>query len=282
MVSSDKFKKLCAAGLVMVMILGLCACGVSSKEEKDQGELVEGGTKEIAEEQETLTIAAAASLEKVLTEELIPRFCKEHSNIKIQGTYDSSGKLQTQIEEGAEVDIFFSAAMKQMNGLKEKDLIEEDTVVELLENKIVMIVPVEKENEFSRFEEIVKADMIAIGDPESVPAGQYAKEVLTNLGLWEKVQDKLSLGTNVTEVLSWVAASSADAGIVYATDVVAVKDKVVVVQEAKEGTCSKVIYPVGVLKSSKHFEAAKAFLEFLQSEEAMKVFEAAGFSSNLK
>ena len=164
--------------------------------------------------------------------------------------------------------------------LQEEGYIAEDASVDLLENKIVLIVPAGKENGYTSFEDIVHADMIAIGDPESVPAGQYGKEALENLDLWSSVEGKLSLGTNVTEVLNWVAEGSADAGIVYATDAASMTDKVSVVAEAPEGSVSKVIYPVAELKETKNKDAADAFMEFLQSGEALDVFKAAGFTVN--
>lgn len=228
----------------------------------------------------TILVAAAASLEYSYTEQLIPMFQDQYPWITVEGTYDSSGKLQTQIEEGLEADVFMSAAMKQMNALNDEGLMASDSIVELLENKIVLIEPAGSEK-FSAFEDIVNADMVAIGDPESVPAGQYAKEALTNLGLWDAVSAKMSLGTNVTEVLGWIAEGSADAGIVYATDA-ATTDQVRVVAQAPDGSLAeKVIYPVGVTANSAHPEEAKLFTDFLASDEALAVFEEYGFSPNV-
>lgn len=273
-----EIRKISAVILVMSAALGLVACGSSGTgQEAPQEADVEAETEAVGG---TLTLAAAASLEKVFTEELIPMFNEQYPDVVIEGSYDSSGKLQTQIEEGAPVDVFFSAATKQMTALSEEGMIADDTMVELLENKIVMIVPEGNEDRFSSFEEIVNADTIAIGDPESVPAGQYAKEALTNLGLWDQVEGRLSLGTNVTEVLNWVAASSAEAGIVYATDAASITDQVSVIAEAPEGSCQKVIYPAAMLSGSQNPEASQAFLDFLQTEEAAKVFDAAGFTMN--
>lgn len=228
-----------------------------------------------------ILVAAAASLKNAYEEELIPMFQEIYPNVTVTGTYDSSGKLQTQIEEGLEADLFMSAATKQMTALDEEGLIASDTIVDLLENKIVLIVPAGSEESMSAFEDIANAESIAIGDPESVPAGQYAKEALTSLGIWEEVSAKASLGTNVTEVLNQVAAGSAEAGIVYATDAASMADQVSVVAEAPEGSLAeKVIYPVAVVANTAHEEAATAFLGFLQSEEALAVFEAYGFSVN--
>lgn len=240
----------------------------------------EAETKEEAPAAETtLLVAAAASLKNAYEEQLIPMFEAQNPGVQVEGTYDSSGKLQTQIEEGLEADVFMSAAVKQMKALDEEGLIVSDTIVNLLENKIVLIVPTGGEEGFSAFEDIAAAESIALGDPASVPAGQYAEEALTALGLWDGIQDKVSLGTNVTEVLNQVAAGSADAGIVYATDAASMAGQVVVVAEAPEGSLKqKVIYPAAVVKTTAHEKEAKAFAEFLQSKEAMAVFESYGFA----
>lgn len=230
--------------------------------------------------EQSILVAAAASLKNAYEDELIPMFEEQYPGVTVEGTYDSSGKLQTQIEEGLEADVFMSAATKQMKALDEEGMIASDTIVNLLENKIVLIVPTGSDSKIDSFEKIGDAASIALGDPESVPAGQYAKEALTKLNLWDAVSAKTSFGTNVTEVLNWVAEGSADAGIVYATDA-ATTDKVAVVAEAPEGSLEKkVIYPVGMTAASEHSEEAKLFIEFLQSEEAMAVFEEYGFSAN--
>lgn len=227
-----------------------------------------------------LTVAAAASLKNAYEDELIPMYEEHSDNITVSGVYDSSGKLQTQIEEGLEADIFMSAATKQMNALEEEGLIVSDTIDELLINKIVLIVPA-GETELTSFLDIADAASIAIGDPESVPAGQYAKEALTTLGIWDTIQDKVSLGTNVTEVLNQVAEGSAEAGIVYATDAASMPEAVTVVAEAPEGSLAEeVIYPVAVVENSANQEAAEDFMAFLQSEEALAVFEKYGFTIN--
>lgn len=242
--------------------------------------LFTGCSKQEIKEEQTLTIAAAASLEYSYVEKLIPMFEEKNPGIKIEGVFDSSGKLQTQIEEGLNADVFMSAANKQMNALVEKNIVESESVVELLENKIVVIVPESSDLEIHNFEDIKNAATIAIGDPESVPAGQYAKEALTSLGVWSEVESKLSLGTNVTEVLNWVSENSAEAGVVYATDA-ATTDKVKIMAEAPEGSLKKkVIYPVGIVSASQNKEAAKLFVEFLSSEEALSVFEEYGFTPN--
>ena len=227
-----------------------------------------------------ILVAAAASLKNAYEEELIPMFEEQNPGVTVTGTYDSSGKLQTQIEEGLEADVFMSAATTQMDALNEEGMIASDTSTNLLENKIVLIVPSSSELGLASFEDITKAESIALGDPASVPAGQYAQEALTNLGIWDSIQDKVSFGTNVTEVLNQVAAASADAGIVYATDAASMADQVTVIAEAPEGSLAEpVIYPVAVVANSAHPDEANAFVDFLKTDEAMAVFESYGFSA---
>ena len=126
---------------------------------------------------------------------------------------------------------------------------------------------------------MANAETVALGDPDSVPAGQYAKEALTSLNLWDEVSAKASFGTNVTEVLNWVAEGSAEAGVVYATDAAARAEDVEVKAEAPEGSLAKpVIYPVGILERTEHSAEAEAFLEFLQSDEAGEIFKEYGFT----
>ncbi len=229
-----------------------------------------------------ILVAAAASLQYVMEDEIRPAFEKLNPDVKVTFTFDSSGKLQTQIEEGADADVFFSAAKKQMNALIEEDLIDEDSVVDLLENKITLIVPKGSEAGITGFEDITKAERIAVGDPESVPVGQYSKEAFENLGMWDEVEAKASFGTNVTEVLSWVAAGSADAGIVYLTDATTSDqfDQVEIIGYAPEGSVSKVIYPVGIVSAGTKKEAAQKFVDYLGTGEAAEAFAKYGFSAN--
>lgn len=288
-------KAILLAGALTVAMAALTACGGTGKAEPETTTqaAAEAATKaetettakaeettEAAEkaEAQTVTIAAAASLETCLRDELIPLFEKQNPGFTIEGTYDSSGKLQTQIEEGAGIDVFFSAATKQMDALNDESMIQDGSVRNLLENKIVFIVPTGDEGNYSSFEDIAKAENVALGDPDSVPVGQYSKEALTNLGLWDEVLAKASLGTNVTEVLNWVAEGSAKAGIVYATDA-AQTDKVTIVAEAPEGSVKKAIYPAGIIKDCENPDGAQKFIDFLASSEAMDIFVKNGFAA---
>lgn len=275
----NKISRLLAVSMsVCLLAAGVTGCSSSQEDSADQ--TAEENTSETEGEETEILVAAAASLEYAYEEELIPMFEEENPGVTVKGTYDSSGKLQTQIEEGLEADVFMSAATQQMDALTEEGFIDGDSVTDLLENQIVLITTAENELGLAEFTDITKADTIAIGDPASVPAGQYAQEALTSLGIWDEVLAKSSLGTNVTEVLNWVAEGSAQAGIVYATDA-ATTDNVKVIAQAPEGSLAEpAIYPVGLVSASAHQEEAQAFLDFLQSDEAIAVFEAYGFTSH--
>jgi molybdate transport system substrate-binding protein len=225
-----------------------------------------------------LLVAAAASLQNAM-EELQILYKAANPDVTLTFTFGSSGTLQQQIEQGAPVDVFMSAALKQMKALEDGGLILTDTKKELLENKIVLIVPKDSDLEITSFEDILKAPVIALGEPSSVPVGQYSEEVFTYLGILDKVMEKVTYGKDVTEVLTWVATGNADAGVVYATDAKS-SDDVTVVAEAPAESTSKVLYPVAVIKDTKVEEAAKAFVEYLASEEAIGVFEEYGFTVN--
>lgn len=246
---------------VLVLSILLLTAGCSS-----------GGAS--AEYREKITIAAAASMEYSLEQDIIPAFAEKY-NIAVEGAYDSSGKLQQQIENGLNADVFISAATKQMNALAQEGYIESSEP--LLINKVVLIKAKGSKTAVTGFENITDAETIAIGDPDSVPAGQYAKEILTNINLWDSVLPKSSLGTNVTEVLNWTAAGSAEVGIVYATD--AAQADVDIIAEAPEGSLAEdVIYPVGILSGTEHKEAAEKFVEYIKSDEAARVFAEYGFT----
>ena len=226
-----------------------------------------------------INLAAAASLKNVYDEKLIPMFQKQYPNVKVTPTYASSGDLQTQIENGLKADIFMSAANKQMNKLIEEGYIDNSTNKQFLENKVVLIVPANSTSNITSFNDLANmSGHIAIGDPESVPAGQYAKEVFTNLGIWNSTESKLSLGKDVTEVLNQVAQGSADCGVVYSTDAKS-NDGVKVICEAPAGSLNtSVIYPVAELKNTTNPDAANAFMDFLQTKEAKDVFVEYGFT----
>ncbi len=284
---------------VLAILMVFCLCILSScTEEVEETTATESEVAETivtesteAEKKETkaskeadkdvdgeLMLAVAGSLETVFNNELIPMFNERYPGIKVTATFDSAGRLQAQIEEGAYADIFFSAAPKQMNDLNEKGFMDSDSIVNLLENKVVLVVPEGKTEGYEKFEDIAKAERIAMGDPEVTPLGQYAKKALENLELWEEVYPKISMGNNIAQVLGWVTEGSADIAVVFETDATRMVDKVDLVAEMPEGISDKAIYPVGIVKDCKNTEEAKFFMEFLCSDEAKQVFIDSGFT----
>ena len=259
-------KKLFKVMCCLMLALGLAACG----QEKEKT-----STKKV-----TITIAAAASLEKTFENTLIPQFEKKYPNVKVKGVYDSSGKLQIQIKQGLNADVFFSAATAQMDNLVNENLVDKNSVVDLLENKLVLIKGKDTKTTVTGISNITNAKMIAVGDPEVVPAGSYAKTALTKAGSWDAIQNKISLGGNVTEVLSWVESGSAEVGLVYSTDA-ASSSKVTVLEKVDNNLLdTPVIYPIGRVTKTKHKTEADNLIKFLQSKESKEVFKKNGFTIN--
>ncbi len=227
----------------------------------------------------TLHVFAAASMTETLTalQEVWNHLYEP--DIELVFTFDSSGTLKTQIEEGAVCDIFISAAQKQMNQLDELGLIDADSRVDLLENRCALVVPAGNPAGIESYEDLGtdKLSLIALGGAD-VPVGQYAEEILTYMGLWDglNADGKITFGSNVKEVASWVAEGAADCGIVYSTDAAAAGLEVVAYPP--EDSCSPVIYPAAILAGSEYAEQASRFLTFLQARDADAVFEDAGFS----
>lgn len=258
-----------------LMLLGVVATLVftagCSKTEKNV-------TKEAEVEPVKLTISAAASLTDSF-EELKEIYVGENENVSITYNFGSSGALQKQIEQGAEADIFVSAANKQMDALKSANLIVNDSSFTLLENSVVLVVPNDSDLTISDFKDLAdeKIQKIALGEPSSVPAGQYAEEVLTNVGVLDEVKSKAVYAKDVKEVLTWVESGNVDAGIVYGSDA-KTSDKVKVIATAEEGSHSQVAYPAAIIADSKNQEEANKFLDFLCSDKAKEVFEKDGFT----
>lgn len=255
--------------LILVVILSisiLIACNSTTNSEN---------SKEVE-----LLISAAASLTDVM-QELGDVYEEKKENVDLTFTFSGSGALQAQIEEGAPVDVFMSAAERQMNTLQEKELILNDTRKTLLINKVVLITPKSSEVDINTFEDILNPQMekIAIGDPSNVPVGQYSEEIFNNLDMMNTIKSKLIFGNDVRTVLTWVETGEVDAGLVYATDAYTSQD-VNIVSEAPQGSYKLVTYPVAMIKSSKEIEASKSFIDFLSTEEAGQIFEKYGFTMN--
>ncbi|WP_404784523.1 molybdate ABC transporter substrate-binding protein [Altericista sp. CCNU0014] len=230
-----------------------------------------------AQANSTLLVSAAASLQTAL-KAIEPRFAQANPSVKLTYNFGSSGALQQQIEQGAPVDVFVSAAQKQMNALQGKGLILNGTRRNLLSNRLVLIVPLNSTLGLSGFRQLVKANKIAVGEPRSVPVGQYAEEVFKNLGLLGQLKSKLVFGNNVRSVLSAVESGNVDAGVVYRTDA-KLSNRIKQAAIAPTRLHSPIIYPVAVLKGSKNAAAAKAYVQFLSSDAAKTAFRAYGFGT---
>ena len=258
-------KKLEAIALAGMMMTGLTA-----------------GSVQAAEPGGEVYVFIAASLANAM-EEIQKDFNQKYPDVEIFYNADSSGTLQTQIEEGSRCDIFFSAAEKQMDALVEEKLAKEDSVVDLLENKVVLIKLKDAETKVTGFENITEAENLALAG-EDVPVGQYAREIFTNLEIMDQVEEmEINEGKNVTEVLAAITQGSNEVGVVYATDAASVANQVDIIAEAPaEALKTPVLYPVGLIvdeeASSAEQAAAEAFLEYLQTEDAKTVFEEHGFS----
>ncbi len=231
----------------------------------------------VAQSNVSLLVSAAASLKDAL-EEIKPLYQQSKANVNINFNFGASGALQQQIEQGAPTDIFISAAKRQVDALEQKGLLVSGTRSIIAKNRLVLVVPRNTTGITSFFNlknENIKR--IAIGEPRSVPAGQYAEQVLQKLKLLPQVKSKLVYGNNVRQVLASVESGNADAGLVYATDA-KISDKVKTVVAADEKYHSAIIYPLAVVKSSKNVDAAKDFARYLAtSSEAKAVIRKYGF-----
>ena len=280
-------KKLLSLLLALALVFSLAACG--SKTDDTTTDHTQGDANA---ESVDLVVFAAASMTETLTE--IAEMYKEVApNVNITYNFDSSGKLLTQISEGADCDLFISAAPTQMNAMDgsligdtEKnpdglDLIVTDSRVDLLENKVTLAVPEGNPKGIESFDQLAQLlkggdVLLAIGNSD-VPVGQYTQKIFAYYGLDESAMtDCLTYGNNVKEVTTQVSEAAADCGIIYATD--AFSAGLEVVDSATAEMCGQVIYPAAVLKGEKE-EAARAFLAYLETDAAMTVFERVGFSA---
>lgn len=233
----------------------------------------------VSSEQTTnLTVSAAASLTDALPP-IKKLYEQKNPGVSITYNFASSGSLQRQIQQGAPADIFISASVNKMDALQKEGLLTEGSRKDLLQNKVVLIVS-KNNTTISDFKDLTGADVqkISIGEPESVPAGKYAKEVLSNAGIFEQLKPKTVFAKNVRQVLTYVETGNVDAGIVYATDA-NTSDKVKIATVAPADFHSPVVYPIAVIKDSQNLSAAKEFVEFLSSKPAIEVFEKYGFTS---
>jgi len=224
-----------------------------------------------AAEKSVIRVSAAISLKDALGV-LKEMYGKKAPDVEISFNLASSGMLQKQIEEGAPVDLFISAGKKQMDELAAKGLIVPQTRFDLVGNEIVLVVAKEKKDAIKTFEALPdNAQSISIGQPETVPAGKYARETLTSLKLWDKLEKRIMFAKDVRQVLAYVESGNVDAGLVYRSDTISMKSGVVAAVASK-GSHSPIVYPMALVKDGKNRAAAKRFMDFLKTPEAAKVF----------
>lgn len=280
-------RKIFALLIAAVMVLSFAACAAPATEETAAPE----ETVPEAEPVELIVFAAASMTETM--NQIAEMYKTVAPNVTLTYNFDSSGTLKTQIQEGAECDLFISAGQKQMNQLDitadpevntdKLDFVLEGTRINLLENRVTLCVPEGNPKDIKSFDDLADklkegSVLMAMGNSD-VPVGQYTQKILAFYGLDEEKLAKdgvITYGTNVKEVNTQVTEASVDCGVVYCTD--AFSAGLTPVDYATKEMCGQVIYPAAVLNISGNQEAAKEFLAYLQTDEAMKAFEAVGFA----
>jgi molybdate transport system substrate-binding protein len=255
------WRRLVAAGLLFFLVatvLGLYPSGV------------------IAQAKSEVTVSAAISLKDSL-DEIGSIYEQAHPDVKISFNYGGSGTLQRQIEQGAPVDIFFSAAEKQMDDLQAKGLVDAATRRNIVRNQLVLIAPVSNIT-IHNFQDLSNAatKIVALGEPTTVPAGMYARQTLEHLGLLTAVEKKTVLAKDVRAVLTYVETGNADAGLVYQTDAQG-SEKVRIVAVAPVDSHDPIVYPAAILKGAKNLSEDKSLFAFLSGTEAREIFQKHGF-----
>lgn len=246
------------AATLLALVAGLAGCG-------GWGNRVE------------LTVSAAASLKGALAE-AADVYMQKNPAVKVTLNFGSSGSLKRQIEQGAPADVFISAGEREMDSLEEQGLIDPGSRRDILANQVALVEPAASAVRIEDWEDLAgpRVRRVAIGIPETVPAGQYGREVLERLGLWEQLQPKLVFCRDVLQAASYVRTGNVDAGIVFLTD--SRLGGLRLVAEAPTGSHQPAVYPAAAVKSSRHLEEAGDFLSFLASREAAAVFSKYGFT----
>ncbi|WP_019913273.1 molybdate ABC transporter substrate-binding protein [Paenibacillus sp. HW567] len=254
------FKKLAMVAMTAVLALSLSVVPEKQVQAAGKTEII---------------VSAAASLQDSL-DKIAVLYEKQHPDIDLVFNYGASGTLQKQIEQGAPADLFFSAGDKQMKALVDGGLISDNA--ELLKNQLVLVVPSDAKTSISTITQLTDKAFkkVAVGQPESVPAGQYAQQSLTAKKVWDTLQSKLVFAKDVRQVLSYVETGNADAGFVYKTDALT-SSKVKIVLTVGAHVHKAINYPVGIVKDSKHLTEAKAFYSYVKTKTASDIFTSYGF-----
>lgn len=273
---------------MLALLLILAACGAkpagqtaaqASGQQTDRTKEANGSdSKAPTTEPLTLTISAAASLTDAL-KDLQKTYEAAKPNVKLEFNFGASGALQQQIEQGAPTDLFLSASTKNMQALLDAGLIEKEQEKNWLTNTLVVVVPDDAKTAITKIGDLTgdRVKHVAIGIPDSVPAGKYAQEALINAGMWDSLQNKTVQGKDVRQVLQYTETGNADAGFVYKTDAMT-SDQVKVAFDVEANSYSPIHYPIGIVKATEHQQAAQAFYEYLQTQEALDVLTGYGFS----
>ena len=266
-------KKISLALILCLLIVSLCACGNSASQENTKEETEKSTPVEKVE----LTISAAASLQDAIGE-LKETYENKDENVELVINFGSSGSLMKQIEEGAEVDLFISAGKKQMDELEEKELLVNESRIDLLGNDLVLLVNNNYKDKIKSVNDLLnlKDEKIAMGAPDSVPAGKYAAESLTNLGLYDKLEEKLVLTKDVRQVVTYVDSENVVAGFCYGSDTFIAKNSSIA-EIVPDDSHKPIVYPAAIIKSTEEIDETQKFLDFLQSDESLNVFEKYGF-----
>jgi molybdate transport system substrate-binding protein len=250
--------------MLSVLIIG---CGAQKDTTSSQKDTTEPAVE--------LNISAAASLKEAMAD-IQTEYSKIKPNVTLTVNFGASGSLQQQIEQGAPCDIFISAGQSQMKALDDKSLILENTKKDLVKNDLVLVGP--KDTTLTGVSDLTtdKVKKIAVGEPTSVPAGKYADEVFTKLGIKDVVSPKLVFGKDVKEVLAWSASGNAEVGFVYKSDALSSSD-VKIIETIADDKHSPITYPIGIIKASKNAEVSKTFEDFLFTDQCKKIFEKYGY-----
>jgi len=269
--------------LVICSVMGIVGCSSTKETSITTTNAASVEASQVAKlDKATIYVFIAASLKNSMTT-IQEMYSKVQPNVTIVLNPDSSGTLKTQIDEGATCDIFFSAAMKQMNDLNTEGFIDTTSITKVLENQVVLIKPKGGATLVTSFDTITKAKNIALAG-EDVPVGAYAREIFKSLGIYDKVMAmEINQGANVTAVLAAVSEGSNEVGVVYATDAASVASKIDIIASAPSGSLTTpVVYPVGLVKnkdaSAAQTAAAKDFISYLQKDEVTSIFTGYGFS----
>lgn len=258
--------------MFITMALLFVGCSNASDESSEAEEQQDKSQEEIS-----LTVSAAVSLTDAL-EEIQELYKKDH-NVEFSFNLAGSGTLAQQIQQGAPVDVFISANQQWMDTLEDEDEILSETRADITGNNLVLITEDNSSIDYESFEEISADDVeqIAVGNPESVPAGKYTEEILTNLEMWDDLEDTFILAKDVRQVLTYVETGNAEIGFVYESDALS-SDKIKILAEADKDTHEPIIYPGAVIADTTEEEAAKEFLKFMESDEAQEILANHGFN----